>query len=164
MDETYFKASLDALARNLSIALAILFGSMIVVHIGLMKDTGTIASLFVIILLLIIFLSAFLFRPKGYVVTTDALIIQRAVSPVTIVRSNILSAEQLNDNSLAGSIRLFGVGGLFGYYGKFSNSKLGKMTWYATRRKSNIVLVKTTDQKKIIVTPDEPAAFLQALQ
>ena len=164
MNDKYFKASLDALAKNLSIALAVLFGSMIVIHLWQIEDKRQIASLFIIALLLIIFLSSYLFSPQGYFITDDALIIKRSVSPVTIARSTILSAEQLNDNSLSGSIRMFGAGGLFGYFGKFSNRKLGTMTWYATRRNRNIVLVITTDQKKIIVTPDEPAAFLQALQ
>ncbi len=164
MNGRYFKASLDALAKNLSIALTLVFVSTIVIQLWLMKGNGQPASLFIVALLLIIFLSAYLFRPQGYTVTTDALIIKRSVSPVTIVRNSIVSAEQLHDNSLSGSIRLFGVGGLFGYFGKFSNSKLGKMTWYATRRNRNVILLLTNDQKKIIVTPDDPAAFLQALQ
>ena len=164
MNDNYFKASLDALAKNLSIALTVLFSSMIVFHLSQIENTGKMASLSIIALLLIIFLSSYLFRPQGYFITDDAVIIKRSISPVTIVRTSIVSAEQLSDNSLSGSIRLFGVGGLFGYFGKFSNRKLGKMTWYATRRNRNIVLVTTTDQKKIILTPDEPAAFLQAIQ
>jgi len=164
MNNRYFKASLDTLAKNLSIVLAVLFAIIIVLHIWLIKDSGKMVSLFVIALLLIIYLSAYLFRPQGYIITNEALIIKRSVSPVTILRSNITSTEQLSNNSLSGSIRLFGVGGLFGYFGKFSNRKLGTMTWYATRRNSNVVVVITADQKKIILTPDEPAAFLAALQ
>lgn len=164
MNNRYFKASLDTLAKNLSIVLAVLFAIIIVLHIWLIKDSGKMVSLFVIALLLIIYLSAYLFRPQGYIITNEALIIKRSVSPVTILRSNITSTEQLSNNSLSGSIRLFGVGGLFGYFGKFSNRKLGTMTWYATRRNSNVVVVITADQKKIILTPDEPVAFLAALQ
>lgn len=164
MNDQYFKGSLDALARNLTIALTVLFASVVVFHIGVMNDTGKTASMFVIVLLLVIYLSSYLFHPQGYIVTKDAIIIKRTISPVTIVRSNILSAEQVDDNSLSGSIRLFGVGGLFGYFGKFSNRKLGTMTWYATRRNSNVVLIITTDHKKFIVTPDGPAAFVQALR
>lgn len=164
MNKQYFKSSLDTLARNLTIALTILFAGMVVFYIVHMNDAGKTASLFVIGLLFVIFLSSCLFCPKGYIVTTDTLIIKRIVSPVTIVRSKILSAEQLDDNSLSGSIRLFGVGGLFGYFGKFSNRKLGTMTWYATRRNSNLVLITTTDHKKLILTPDEPAAFIETLR
>ncbi len=164
MNDQYFKSSLDALARNLTIVLTVLFASMVVFHIGVVNDTGKTASLFVIIFLLLIYLSSYLFHPQGYIVTKDAIIIKRTISPVTIVRSNILSVGQVDDNSLSGSIRLFGVGGLFGYFGKFSNRKLGTMMWYATRRNSNVILIITTDQKKFIVTPDEPAAFVRALR
>ncbi len=60
------------------------------------------------------------------------------------------------------TIRTFGVGGLFGYYGEFVNWKLGNMTWYATRR-DKTVLIETVDDKKLIVTPDEPEAFIKQL-
>ena len=58
-----------------------------------------------------------------------------------------------------GVIRTFGVGGLFGYYGQFYNSKIGSMTWYATRQ-NNTVLVRTIDNKNIVLTPDEPEKFV----
>ena len=54
---------------------------------------------------------------------------------------------------------MFGVGGLFGYYGNFVNSTLGSMTWYATRR-DKAVLITTLENKKIIVTPDSPEEFV----
>jgi hypothetical protein len=54
------------------------------------------------------------------------------------------------------------MGGLFGYYGNFVNFSLGRMTWYATRR-DKPVLVKTTDNRKIIVTPDDPDTFVNEL-
>ena len=43
--------------------------------------------------------------------------------------------------------------------GKFANTKVGNMTWYATRR-NKTVLLKTIDNKKIILTPDEPEKFV----
>ena len=59
--------------------------------------------------------------------------------------------------------RTFGVGGLYGYYGKFYNRTFGSMTWYATRR-DKLVLVKFQNKKKIILTPDEPVALIAALK
>ena len=52
--------------------------------------------------------------------------------------------------------------GLFGYYGNFSNFSIGRRTWYATRR-DKPVLVKTINNKKIIVTPNEPERFVSEL-
>ncbi len=65
----------------------------------------------------------------------------------------------VDKDKMGWAIRIFGVGGLFGYFGKFANKEMGNMTWYATRR-DKTVLVTTTGNKKIIVTPDEPEAFV----
>ena len=56
----------------------------------------------------------------------------------------------------------FGVGGVFGYQGTFTNPSLGRMTWYVTR-KVNAVLIKTANGSKIIVTPNEPDNFVREL-
>lgn len=65
---------------------------------------------------------------------TNKLVIHRAFLDIKIDRSQIASLELLDKEKVAGSIRTFGVSGLFGYYGKFANTNIGSMTWYATRR------------------------------
>lgn len=50
-------------------------------------------------------------------------------------------------------IRTFGVGGLFGNYGKFYTQGLGNITMYGTQNK-NFILIKT-ENKKILITPDD---------
>ena len=52
------------------------------------------------------------------------------------------------------TIRTFGVGGLFGYYGKFRNKTFGNMTWFATQQK-NYLIFETTNNQKIVLTPDD---------
>jgi hypothetical protein len=59
------------------------------------------------------------------------------------------------------TIRTFGVGGLFGYFGNFRNSVIGKIAMYATRRDKTI-LVETLD-KRLILTPDEPTDFINQM-
>lgn len=60
------------------------------------------------------------------------------------------------------TIRIFEVGGLFGYFGKFSNKKNGVMTWYCTRR--NKLVMVTTENEKIILSPDGSEAFIAVLR
>lgn len=60
----------------------------------------------------------------------------------------------MNPGSLIGSIRLFGVGGLFGYYGKYYNFKMGHMTLYTTQKRNRILMTMITG-KKIIISPDD---------
>ncbi|MFM7328528.1 MAG: PH domain-containing protein, partial [Bacteroidota bacterium] len=52
------------------------------------------------------------------------------------------------------SIRLFGSGGLFGYFGKFRNSTFGTMNWYATRLGKFVVIILRSGEK-FVVTPDD---------
>jgi hypothetical protein len=56
------------------------------------------------------------------------------------------------------TVRLFGVGGMFGYYGKFYSFALGNENWYATDMNRAVLL--ETDTGKFVVTPDDPKAFL----
>jgi len=66
---------------------------------------------------------------------------------------------KLESGKLTYSVRTFGVGGLFGYFGKFWNKEYGNMTWYATRRDKAIMII-TKENKKIILTPDEVEKFI----
>ncbi len=162
MNSTVYKTSFDTLTKIITAAITVLFALLIVLHITLLKDVGKFAPVLTVVLLVSIYLIAYLFHPVSYELTADKLIIKRPVSSLVIPRNTIKSTEQLSDGSLTGSIRTFGVGGLFGYYGKFANSKFGSMSWYATRR-NKLVLLRTNDDKKIILTPDEAEKFVTEL-
>lgn len=103
----------------------------------------------------------YLFSITGYTVDTDFVIVNRPLYNVKIKRSDITDRRVLTDEEMKWTIRSFGVGGLFGYQGKFTNSNIGPMTWYATRRGNYVLLV--VGGKKIVLTPDEPQAFIAAL-
>ena len=51
---------------------------------------------------------------------------------------------------------------MFGYYGLFRTTKLGKCTWYVTRRDRMIVVA--TDSKTTLYSPDDTAGFLAAIR
>jgi hypothetical protein len=89
------------------------------------------------------------------------MIIHRPLKDVVIHRSAIVEVHQMEDGKLARSMRLFGSGGLFGYFGLFWNREFGTMTWYATRRDQAIIII-TSSHKKLVITPDETDAFMQA--
>lgn len=128
----------------------------------MIKDAGRAVPIYTTIACLFIYLLAFAFRPINYVVTKDEIIVRRLIRDVHIKRTDIVSVELVERNKITGAIRTFGVGGLFGYYGNFANFSLGRMTSYATR-KDKPVLVKTIDNKKIILTPNEPDKFVTNL-
>src|SRR6266498_2011336 len=157
-----YKTSLDKTAIVITIAVTILFAVIIGGQYSIIKDAGRAVPIYTTTVCLLIYFLAFAFRPVNYVVTKDELIVRRPLLNVHIKRADIKSVELIDKNKIRGSIRTFGVGGLFGYYGSFANSSLGRMTWYATRR-DKPVLVKTTDDKKIIFTPNDPGKFVTEL-
>ena len=145
-----YKASLDKTAIIITNLVTLLFGALIVFNFILPLA----------ILLLVIYLICMLLKPLGYEITEDELIIRRLIKSVRISRSDIESLELKDKSDLKGTVRTFGVGGLFGWYGKFANSQLGDMTWYVTRRDKPILIIKK-DSKKIMISPDEAEAFLK---
>jgi hypothetical protein len=144
-----YKASLDKTAIIITILVGLLFGALIVFDFILPLA----------IFLIIIYLICFYLKPLRYEITEDEIIIRRLIKSVRISRSDVESLKLLDKSALKGTVRTFGVGGLFGWYGKFANSQLGDMTWYVTRR-DKIVLINTSEGKKILISPDEAESFV----
>lgn len=154
-----YKASLDLQAKFITIIITILFAAIIIGGLSVTKGVNPLIPIFTAVFLTAIYFIVFALRPISYTLTTDTLIIHRLFKDVEINRSQIAKTELLAKDQTSWSVRTFGVGGLFGYFGKFANSKLGSMTWYATR-KDRMVLVLSTNNKKIIVTPDDEHDFV----
>jgi hypothetical protein len=143
-----YKASLDKTAILITSLVTLIFGALIVFNF----------SLPLAIFLILIYLICMLLKPLSYEITQDELIIRRLIKSVRINRNDIKSLELIEKATLSGTIRTFGVGGLFGWYGKFANFQLGAMTWYVTRRDKPVLIIKK-DSKKILISPDEAEAF-----
>lgn len=154
-----YKTSLDNSTKITTTAITILFAVIIITQFLLIKAAGTSIPVITSFALLLIYFAVFLYRPVNYILADDEIIIKRTLGDVKIKRSEIKTVQQLERSDLAWSLRIFGVGGLFGYWGKFSNKKMGTMTWYSTR-KDKAVLIETINNKKVIITPDEPQQFV----
>lgn len=154
-----YKASLDTLAKVMTTGIFILFAGIglssinAIWHAAGDRTTilihGSVLFLFVAILL-----GSWLFAPQSYTLDTTALSINRPIGKVIINRSSIQEARMIDEGELKGTIRTFGNGGLFGYYGKYYNATIGHMTWYLTQPKNRILIV-TTEGKKIVISPDD---------
>lgn len=163
-----FKASLDSFAVILTIAAILIFtaiGIMISRDISASADDPQeVLKLSLILLsLVLIILFCFLFRTTGYSIDPGQLTIHRPVKNLSFPLSEIESIAELTKGDLKGTIRSFGVGGLFGYFGKFYNMKLGRMTFYATRR-DQAVLIRLRSGKQILLTPDDRERFIRELK
>lgn len=143
-----YKASLDKTAIIITILVSLLFGALTILNFILPLA----------ILLLIVYLICWHLKPLSYEIKAEEIIIRRLIKSVHINRADIENLTLIDKDKLSGTIRTFGVGGLFGWYGKFSNNELGDMSWYLTRRDKPILIISKTG-KKILISPDDAEAF-----
>ncbi|RYY85853.1 MAG: hypothetical protein EOO15_15965, partial [Chitinophagaceae bacterium] len=118
----YFKASLDRPARMTTVLVTLLFAGIIILDFMFIRKVTTIMSPILILTLLIPYALAYGFSPRGYSISAGEVTIQRLWGKKTFQRDAIRQVDQLDHDDLRYSLRNFGVGGLFGYFGKFSNT------------------------------------------
>jgi hypothetical protein len=146
-----FHASYDSTTKVISAAVFILF---------VMIAAGT-SSLIAEGIFALLFLAAYAWSPTGYEIDGGDVVIRRLIGNVRIPVSGIREVRIAMRDDLSGSMRVFGSGGLFGYYGLFRNSTLGTSNWYVTDRSNAVVLAG--DSGTAIVSPDDAAGFIAAL-
>jgi len=98
-----------------------------------------------------------LFLVRGYVVTGDAVVVERLGWKSRIDLGDLVSAEA-DPEAMDRSLRLFGNGGLFCFAGLFRNRKLGSYRAFATDPSRSVVL--RFAERTVVVTPEDPAAFV----
>lgn len=155
-----YSASLDKLAKIITITVSLLFASAIILCVSLYFTDRDITLFIAPVLLSLIYLLVLIFKPAGYRISDRTVFINRIVGEKKIVFSSIEHVSIIGKEEVKGTIRTFGVGGLFGYFGKFSNSKFGSMTWYVTRMDS-LILITTIDKRNVLISPDDPELFMQ---
>lgn len=154
-----YKAPLDNVTKAVTICVTILFITIIAVDLIYFNDSKRIATYITVSILITIYLGCFMMSPRGYILTEDDVIVRRAVGNVIINRDDIAHMERIESNELNWTIRTWGVGGLFGYFGKFTNAKFGEMIWYASN-KNCMLLIVTKSGKKIVLSPQNPKNFI----
>jgi hypothetical protein len=156
-----YKASLDKIAKGVTIGVTVLLIFIIVIGSGVLTGkTDLIETITVFVLMLLVFIPVLLYRPKGYEIDPEAIIIKRDVKDLRIEKKDIEFIRPLEREEMRGTIRTFAVGGIFGYFGKYLNSQLGGFIMYATNM-NNLILIATKTGKKFVISPDDKNAFLQ---
>lgn len=89
-------------------------------------------------------------------------VVRRAWRALAVPLDAIQRVAPLEDGAIRHALRIFGVGGLFGYYGRFRARGLGGFRLYATRRTGLVEIV--TPEMRLVVSPDRPEAFVEALR
>ena len=109
----------------------------------------------------VIMVGAYAWSPRGYAISGGSIEVNRLIGNARIPLDGLREARAATKDDFRGCLRLFGNGGLFGYYGLFRTSKLGKSTWYVTNRGKAVVVV--TGEKTVLFSPDDVAGFIAAI-
>jgi Bacterial PH domain len=154
-----YKASLDLKSKIITVFVGFLLVGINAIDFKLISRTQEAVTWWVLISVNIMVLSllafCYLFRPLGYIVDQTGITVKRPIHDFKLNREEIKDAIIPTKESMKWTIRTFGNGGVFGYYGSFWNRGYRTMTWYATRT-SHYLMIITIDGKKIVLTPDDP--------
>ena len=157
-----YNASLDTAAKIITGCITLLFAVIIFNYVFLKNELNSI-YISICIILTAVYILAFAFRPIGYSLNSTHLIIHRPIADLKIERPRISSAVLIDRSDIGFAIRIFAVGGLFGYFGKYWSPKEGSITYYATQ-KDNLILVITREKRKFIITPKNAEEFINDLK
>ena len=87
--------------------------------------------------------------PRYLLVDDKSIVITHPIGQSVILKSDITEISTVERSDIRGSIRLFGSGGFFGWFGIFRNSKLGTYRLYSGQLE-NLYLIKTSTKSYII--------------
>ena len=157
-----YKASYDMTTKIITAGIIILLLTIAILPVFLIDNRGFLITLLISLVHILICIVTFIYSPRSYSIASKQITIHRIFKDVVFLREEIESYKIIDKADIKGTIRTFGVGGLFGYFGSFYNTNFGAMTWYLTRR-DKLVLLITKQNKKILLSPDNPEDFIKAI-
>jgi hypothetical protein len=144
------KLAFDLTTKIISTAVIAIPFVMIIVQYFMVNNNNVILTL-TSFFLFITYLVAWLLHPTSYEITNENLLIHR---PLHAIKINLASIKNIERTEPGYSMRIFGSGGLFGYFGLFSSNKLGRHHRYTGNNK-NLVLLTTSKKKYLLSIHDE---------
>jgi hypothetical protein len=150
MPDRTFSASYDSTTKVISaVTCLVLIAVAWAVHI-----------VFVAALLPLLVVFAYAYSPRGYRLSGQAIVIKRLIGNIQVPLAGIREIRAGTPDDFTGCLRLWGNGGIFGYYGIFQTSKLGKCYWYVTNRSKPVIVA--TETRILVLSPDDVAGFMAA--
>lgn len=147
-----FPASYDSTTKIVSA-----IGTIVLIAIAALTQSIAVAGLSALIVL-----GSYAWSPGRYALVGRAIRVHRLVGDAVFPLDDVREARIAAARDLSGCVRLFGNGGLFGYYGLFRTSMLGKCTWYVTSRDQMVLVV--TGSGTALFSPDDAEGFLHCIE
>ena len=105
---------------------------------------------------------SYAFSPRGYEISGGTFRVKRLAGDVVFPLDRLRFVRDATPADFGGTVRLWGSGGLFGYYGWFWSKALGRSRWYVTNRNKAVVIAD--GDQLVLVSPDDHDEFVAALR
>jgi hypothetical protein len=163
--ETIFSASLGARERLVTYAVGYGVGIGVPLILGVSFAVGFSQPL--ILLLPVPFVLAFgvpyFLRPTGYAVTPGEIAVIRTIGRKTIPLDRVREILSPATSPPGLSIGLARVEGIHGTFGSYWNKTWGRYQVFVTNHLNSVEL-RLEDGSRVILSPDDPMAFLSAVR
>lgn len=148
--KTYFRAPWSNSLTISTLFFVVLLGIGVIITNGLPS-----------ILIAVILLGGLLLSVTGYSIKNGRLYIHRLGWRHSLDLTKLTSLE-IRPDATQGSIRVFGMGGMFASVGYFNNALLGRYRAYLTDAQRAVVL--DFDGQVVVISPDDPHEFARAVR
>lgn len=128
---------------------SILLVAMLVYGAIAVWSAGMTAVIVTYIIFILLAIWVLLTMPRYLIIQNGLLIITHPIGRTVIEKSQVVKIEAIERSDLRGSLRLFGSGGFFGWFGIFRNSKFGVYRIYCGQLE-NLYHIKTLTKSYII--------------
>ncbi|PDW02731.1 PH domain-containing protein [Candidatus Viridilinea mediisalina] len=167
--QSFAVAPLDPYAQRLTNGLAYLGGLLVLpllfAYLANLRWEGLLVPIALALALALFLLLTYAFQPRAYVVEANQLVLRRR-----LWRSLRIPLDEISGASLAGSLadvprrglRFAFNAGIFGYQGPYRLDPYGEVFFVATNT-SRLVAVARYGQNPLILSPDRPRSFVEAL-
>jgi len=113
------------------------------------------------VLPLVILVGSAPFTIRGYTVTNDAILVHRLFWKTRLSREGLISAT-VEPDAMKCAMRTCGNGGLYSFTGWYWTKRIGAFRAYVTDLRRTVV-VRFKTRKAVVVSPDDPEGFVQAV-
>ena len=128
---------------------SILLSALLVYGAIAVWSAGMVAVIVTYTIFILLAIWVLLTMPRYLIIQNGLLIITHPIGRTVIEKSQVVKIEAIERSDLRGSIRLFGSGGFFGWFGIFRNSKFGVYRIYCGQLE-NLYHIKTLTKSYII--------------
>lgn len=128
---------------------SILLVAMLVYGAIAVWSAGMVAVIVTYTIFILLAIWVLLTMPRHLLIDDKSIVITHPIGQTVILKSDITEISAVERSEIRGSLRLFGSGGFFGWFGIFRNSKFGTYRLYCGQLE-NLYHIKTLTKNYII--------------